>query len=64
MVAHAFNPRTWEAGATSRPVWSIKGVPGLPELLLKKKKKKKKEKNNPRIEHLPDVLLYVFNTYL
>jgi hypothetical protein len=34
MVAHAFNPSTWEAEAggflSSRPSWSTKWVPGQP----------------------------------
>jgi hypothetical protein len=36
VVAHAFNPSTWEAEAgrflSSRPAWSIERVPGQPEL--------------------------------
>jgi hypothetical protein len=36
VVAHAFNPSTWEAKAgrflSSRPAWSTKGVPGQPGL--------------------------------
>jgi hypothetical protein len=48
MVAHAFNPSTWEAEAggslSSRPPWSTKRVPGQPrqhrEILSQKKKKK------------------------
>jgi hypothetical protein len=47
MVAHAFNPRTWEAEAgeflSSRPAWSTERVPGQPglhgETLSGKKKK-------------------------
>jgi hypothetical protein len=54
VVAHAFNPSTWEAEASgflsSRPAWSTKWVPGQPglhreTLSRKKKKKEKKEKN-------------------
>ena len=32
VVAHAFNPSTWEAGGflSSRPAWSTKWVPGQP----------------------------------
>jgi hypothetical protein len=49
VVAHAFNPSTWEAEAggflSSRPVWSTESVPGQPglhrETLSQKKKKKK-----------------------
>jgi hypothetical protein len=36
VVAHAFNPSTWEAEASRflslRPAWSTKGVPGHPGL--------------------------------
>jgi hypothetical protein len=36
MVAHAFNPSTWEAEAggflSSRPAWSAEWVPGQPGL--------------------------------
>jgi hypothetical protein len=36
MLAHAFNPSTWEAEAdgflSSRPPWSIKWAPGQPGL--------------------------------
>jgi hypothetical protein len=49
MVAHVFDPSTWEAEAggflSSRPVWSTKWVPGQPglhrETLSQKTKKKK-----------------------
>jgi hypothetical protein len=51
MVAHAFNPSTWEAKAeaggflSSRPAWSTEWVPGQPglhrETLSRGKKKKK-----------------------
>jgi hypothetical protein len=52
MVAHAFNPSTWEAEAggflSSRPAWSTEWVPGQPglhrETLSWKKPKKKKKK--------------------
>jgi hypothetical protein len=52
VVAHAFNPNTWEPEAggflSSRPVWSTKWVPGQPGLTkkpcLEKPKKKKKKK--------------------
>jgi hypothetical protein len=47
-VAHAFNPRTWEAEVggflSSRPAWSTEGVPGQSglnrETLSRKNKKK------------------------
>jgi hypothetical protein len=47
VVAHAFNPSTWEAEAggflSSRPAWSAEWVPGYTENpCLKKPKKKKK----------------------
>ena len=36
VMAHAFNPSTWEAEAgrflSSRPAWSTEWVPGQPEL--------------------------------
>jgi hypothetical protein len=39
VVAHAFNPSTWEAEAgkflSSRPAWSTEGVPGQPGLYQK-----------------------------
>jgi hypothetical protein len=52
VVAHAFNPSTWEAEAggflSSRPAWSTEQVPGQPglhrETLSRKTKKKKKKK--------------------
>jgi hypothetical protein len=52
MVAHTFNPSTWEAKAgrflSSSSAWSTKQVPGQPglhrETLFQKKKKKKKRK--------------------
>jgi hypothetical protein len=51
VVAHAFNPSTWEAEAggflSSRPAWSTEWVPGQPglhrETLSQKTKKKKKK---------------------
>jgi hypothetical protein len=50
VVAHAFNPSTWEAEAggflSSRPAWSTEQVPGQPglhkETLSCKTKKNKK----------------------
>jgi hypothetical protein len=51
MVAHAFNPNTWEAVAggflSLRPAWSTEGVPeppGLHRETLSQKKKKKGKK--------------------
>jgi len=51
VVAHAFNPRTWEAEAgrflSSRPAWFKEWIPGQPgpyrETLSRKTKQKKKE---------------------
>jgi hypothetical protein len=49
VVAHAFNPSTWEAEAggflSSRPAWSTKCIPGQPELYRKTLSRKKKNKN-------------------
>jgi hypothetical protein len=53
VVAHAFDPSTWEAEAggflSSRPAWSTECVPGQPgehrETLSRKIKKKKKNIN-------------------
>jgi hypothetical protein len=52
VVAHAFNPNTWEAEAggflSSRPAWSTEWVPGQPglhrETLSQKTKKQNKTK--------------------
>ena len=56
MVAHAFNPSTWEAKAgkflSSRPAWSTEWVPGHPGLhtqrnpVSKNNNKNKKQKQN------------------
>ena len=50
LLAHTFNPSTWEAEAggfpSSKPAWSTEWVPGQPGLhreTLSRKKKKKKE---------------------
>jgi hypothetical protein len=52
VVAHTFNPSTWEAEAgrflSSRPAWSIERIPGQPGLYretLSRKKQNKKTKN-------------------
>ena len=46
MVAHAFNPSTWEAEAggflSSRPAWSTERVPGQPGLHREALSQKKK----------------------
>jgi hypothetical protein len=54
VVAHAFNPSTWEAEAggflSSRPAWSTEGVPAQPELhreTLSQKKQKQKQTKKP-----------------
>jgi hypothetical protein len=52
VVAHAFNPGTWEVEAgrflSSRPAWSTERVPGQPglhkETLSRKTKNKTKQK--------------------
>jgi hypothetical protein len=53
VVAHAFNPSTWEAEAggclNSRPAWSKEWVPGQPGLhreTMSQKKQKQKQKQN------------------
>jgi hypothetical protein len=47
VVAHAFNPSTWEAEAggflSSRPAWSTKWVPGQPGLHRKTLSRKTKQ---------------------
>ena len=60
VVAHAFNPSTWEAEAggfpSSRPAWSTKWVPGQPwlhrETLSPKTKKKNKKKQQKKKEDI------------
>jgi len=50
VVAHAFNPSTWEAEAdgflSSRPAWSTEGVPGQPGLYRETLSQKNKTKQN------------------
>jgi hypothetical protein len=58
MVAHAFNPSTWEAETSGflslRPAWSTKWVPGQPRATQRnpvsknKKQKQKQNKNNTK----------------
>jgi hypothetical protein len=47
VVAHAFNPSTWEAETgkflSLRPAWSTKLVPGQPRLHKETQKKERKE---------------------
>jgi hypothetical protein len=58
VVAHAFNPSTWEAEAgrflSSSPAWSTKLVPGQPglhrETLSQKNKNSKQNKTNKQKE--------------
>jgi hypothetical protein len=58
VVAHTFNPSTWEAEAgrflSSRPAWSTKLVPGQPglhrEILSRGKKKKEKKRKKEEEE--------------
>ena len=51
MVAHAFNPSTWEAEAggflSSRPAWSTEWVPGQPGLHRETLYGKKTKPNQP-----------------
>jgi hypothetical protein len=50
VVAHAFNPSTWEAEAgrflSSRPAWSTEWVPGQPGLHRETLSQKTKTKQN------------------
>jgi hypothetical protein len=50
MLAHAFNPSTWEAEAdgflSSRPAWSTKRVPEQPGLYRETLSQKQKQKTN------------------
>jgi hypothetical protein len=51
VLAHAFNPSTWEGEAggflSSRPAWSTEWLPGLNrETLSRKNKKQNKTKQN------------------
>jgi hypothetical protein len=55
VVAHAFNPSTWEAEAggflSSRPAWSTKWAPGQPGLYretLSRKTKTKTKQNKTK----------------
>jgi hypothetical protein len=57
VVAHTFNPSTWEAEAgrflSSRPAWSTKRVPEQPglyrETLSRKTKKRKKKRKKKEL---------------
>ena len=56
MVAHSFNPSTWEAEAgrflSSRPAWSTKWVPGQPGLYRETLSGEKKSTHDSRLYHL------------
>jgi hypothetical protein len=56
VVAHAFNPSTWEAEAggflSSRPTWSTKCFPEKPCLEKQNKTKQNKTKQNKTKCHL------------
>jgi hypothetical protein len=59
VVAHAFNPGTWEAEKggflSSRPAWSTEWVPGQPGLhrkTLSQKQKTKQNKTKKKQKHL------------
>jgi hypothetical protein len=56
VVAHAFNPSTWEAEAggflSSRPAWSTEWVPGQPGLHRETLSWKKKQKQNKQMEQI------------
>ena len=67
VVAHAFNPSTWEAEAggflSSRPAWSTKWVPGQPGLhreTLSQKNQKKKQKTTTTTKNLIKLTNFVF----
>jgi hypothetical protein len=52
VVAHAFNPSTWEAEAggflSSRPAWSTERVPGQPGLHRETLSRKTNNNNNKK----------------
>jgi hypothetical protein len=70
VVAHAFNPSTWEAEAggflSSRPAWSTKWVPGQPglteKLCLEKQEQNKQKKNTYCV--LEQVIWFLKDAYL
>jgi hypothetical protein len=68
MVAHTFNPSTWEAEAggflSSRPAWSTELVPGQPGIhrkTLSQKKKKKKKKRKKKSSCINDKIYCLDN---
>ena len=66
VVAHAFNPSTWEAETgrflSSRPAWSTEWAPGQPglhrETLSQKQKTKKKKKQGVTVLSKLNLNLY------
>jgi hypothetical protein len=57
VVAHTFNPSTWEAEAgrflSLRPAWTTKSVPGQPGLQRNPvSKKQNKTKKRLRLKHM------------
>ena len=77
MVAHAFNPSTWEAEAgvfqSLRPAWSTEWVPGQPGLHREtlsrktkqnktKNKNKQKKKKMKKTPHMKWVYLFIYFT--
>jgi hypothetical protein len=68
MVAHTFNPSTWEAEAgrflSSRPAWSTKWFPGQPglhrETLSRKNKKQKTNKQTNKKSKLNILCAFVY----
>jgi hypothetical protein len=69
VVAHAFNPSSWEAEAggflSLRPAWSTEWVPGQPELhretLSRKSQKAKKTKKTQKKPQILQLLEDVFS---
>jgi hypothetical protein len=59
MVAHDFNPSTWEAEAggflSSRPAWSTEWVPGKPGLYRETLSRKKKNQKKPKQTKPPKI---------
>jgi hypothetical protein len=61
MVAHAFNPSTWEAEAgrflSLRPAWSTKGVPGQPGLHRETLAGKTNKQTNKCLSNINDIFI-------
>jgi hypothetical protein len=71
VVAHAFNPSTWEAEAggflSLRPAWSTEQVPGQPGLhreTLSGKNKKQNETKKECSGHLLSPFSYCVESFL